>query len=161
MNAIEMLKQQHREVDALFEEFEAETSAGARLEIFERIADALAIHAAIEERHFYPEVKARETEEILAESVEEHLQVKRAIADIMKLETVDEAFEAKVKVLKEDVQRHVKEEENELFPEVADLFDGDMLETIGAEMEQTQGELLAEGNPRDAVPDEIETAAPL
>jgi hemerythrin superfamily protein len=161
MNAIKMLKQQHREVDGLFEEFEAAKLAGDRLEIFERIADALAVHAAIEERHFYPTVEAKQTEDILLESVEEHLQIKRAIVDIMKLELVDEAFAAKVKVLKEDVQHHVEEEETTLFPKVEKLFDDEALTTLGAQMEQTQGELLAEGNPRDAVPDEVEAAAPL
>src|SRR5262249_31354874 len=117
MNAIELLRQQHREIDGLFEEFE-EASAGGRQPPLERVGDAPGRRAAIEERHFYPEVKTKETEGILAESVEEHLEIKRAVVDILRLETANEAFGAKVKVLKDDVQRHVEEEESQLFPAV-------------------------------------------
>ena len=88
----------------------------------EEIADALAVHATIEERHFYPAVKEKRTEEILFESVEEHLEIKRAIADLLALEAIDETFEAKVKVLQEDVEHHVEEEENQLFPKVERMF---------------------------------------
>src|ERR1044071_6552561 len=115
MNAIKMLKQQHREVEKLFKQFEAATSAGPQREVFEEIADALAVHATIEERHFYPAVKEKQTEEILLESVEEHLEIKRVIADLLQMDAGDEAFEAKVKVLQEDIEHHVEEEETELF----------------------------------------------
>jgi len=59
MNAVKMLKQQHREVEKLFERLESARSAEPRRKIFEEIADALAVHAAIEERHFYPGVRTR------------------------------------------------------------------------------------------------------
>jgi hemerythrin superfamily protein len=161
MNAIKMLKLQHREIDKLFKEFASAKSGAAQMVIFDRIADALALHAAIEERHFYPEVKANQTEEILFEAVEEHLEIKRSIADIMTLQEVDETFEAKVKVLKEDVEHHVGQEESELFPKVEKLIDEETLEMMGARMEETQAELLSEGNPRDSVPDEVVAAAPI
>lgn len=161
MNAVKMLKQQHREVEKLFKEFEKAKAAGPKRKAFDQIADALAVHAAIEERHFYPGVKQKQTEEILFESVEEHLEIKRTIANLMALETIDETFEAKVKVLQEDVEHHVEEEEQELFPMVEKLLDAETLEALGAEMEETQDELVSEGNPRDAVPDEIEVAAPI
>ena len=74
MTAIEMLKKQHREVSAMFDKLEGAKSAGQRRQIFDAIADALAIHATIEERHFYPAVKNKATEELLLESVEEHLE---------------------------------------------------------------------------------------
>jgi hemerythrin superfamily protein len=161
MNAIKMLKQQHREVEKLFKQFESEKPGESRTRVFEEIADALAVHATIEERHFYPGVKQEKTEEILFESVEEHLEIKRAIADLLSLEDDDETFEAKVKVLQEDVEHHVEEEETALFPKVEKLIDAETLEAIGLEMEETQEELLSEGNPRDAVPGETEAAAPL
>ena len=81
MNAIEMLKKQHREVAKLFERFQQAKSADGRQQLFEQIADKLAIHAAIEERHFYPSVKNKATDDLLLESVEEHLEMKRIIAD--------------------------------------------------------------------------------
>jgi len=86
MNAIKMLKQQHQDVAKMFKEFENAKSAGARRKVFEQIADALAVHAAIEERHFYPAVKEEQTEDILLESVEEHLAIKRVIADLLAMQ---------------------------------------------------------------------------
>jgi hemerythrin superfamily protein len=161
MNAIKMLKQQHREVEKLFKQFEDAKSANPKRKAFEEIADALAIHATIEERHFYPSVKKQQTEDILLESVEEHLEMKRAIADLLELQVDDESFEAKVKVLQEDVEHHVEEEETELFPKVEKLFDDEELVAIGEAMQETADELKREGNPRDAIPGETDAAAPL
>ena len=161
MNAVKMLKQQHREVAKMFKEFEEAKSAGPRRKIFEKIADALAVHATIEERHFYPAVKEEQTEDILLESVEEHLEIKRVIADLLAMEADDENFEAKVKVLQEDVDHHVEEEQDELFPKVEKLIDAETLEAIGEAMEETQAELIAEGSPRDAVLSETDAAAPI
>ena len=161
MNAIKMLKQQHRQVEKLFKEFEAAKSAAPREKTFTQIADALAVHATIEERHFYPSVKDAQTEDILLESVEEHLHVKRIIADLLEMDAGDEEFQAKVKTLQEDVEHHVEEEETELFPKVEKLFDDEALEAIGSAMEETQAELLREGNPREAIPGETDAAAPI
>ena len=161
MNAIKMLKQQHREVAKLFKEFEGAKADAPREKIFIQIADALAVHATIEERHFYPAVKEEQTEEILLESVEEHLEVKRIIADLLDMEAEDEEFEAKMKVLQENVEHHVEEEETELFPKVEKMFDADALEEIGAAMAETEEQLRSEGNPRDAIPSETDAAAPL
>src|SRR5215471_853689 len=128
MNAIAMLKKQHKEVSALFTQLEKAKSAKTKQEIFDQIADALAVHATIEERHFYPAVKAKQTEDILRESVEEHLEIKRIIADMLELDGDDDEFEAKAQVLQEDVEHHVEEEETELFPKVEKLFDEEQLE---------------------------------
>jgi hemerythrin superfamily protein len=156
-----MLKREHRAVEELFKKFEASKSAGPRGKIVEQIADALAVHATIEEKHFYPAVKAKQTEDLLHEAVEEHLEIKRVIADLLELDASDATFEAKVAVLKEDVEHHVEEEETELFPKVEKVFGDEELETIAAAMEQTEGELLEAGNPRNAVPAETDAAAPV
>jgi len=161
MNAIKMLKQQHREVAKLFKQLDGSQSDETRQSTFEEIADALAVHAAIEERHFYPAVKRQQTEDILLESVEEHLQIKRAIADLLEMDAGDDDFEAKAKVLQEDVEHHVEEEETSLFPTVEKLFDEEELEALGQAMEATQDDLKREGNPRDAIPGETDAAAPI
>jgi hemerythrin superfamily protein len=161
MNAIKLLKQQHREVEALFKQLEKAKSARPRRKAFEQIADKLAVHATIEEKHFYPSVKRRTTEEILLEAVEEHLGVKRVIADLLELEADDPTFEAKAKVLKDLVEHHVEEEEKTLFPKVSKALDDDELAAIGDEMAQTMEELLERGSPREAVPSETERAASL
>jgi hemerythrin superfamily protein len=161
MNAIKLLKQQHREVEALFKQLDKAKSARPRLKAFEQIADKLAVHATIEEKLFYPSVKRRQTEEILLESVEEHLGVKRVIADLLELEADDPTFEAKAKVLKDLVEHHVEEEEETLFPKVSKLLDDDELEAIGDEMAEATVRLLKRGSPREAVPSETEHAATL
>jgi hemerythrin-like domain-containing protein len=158
MSAIDMLESQHREVEDLFEAFE-EAPAGQRREIFLQIADKLAVHAAIEEKHFYPAARCEETEELLLESAEEHLAVKRLIADLLALDETDETFEAKVTTLKEQVGHHVEEEEEELFPQVEDLLADETLEALEQEMTATQEDLLAKGNPREQVPSETGSAA--
>jgi hemerythrin-like domain-containing protein len=161
MDAIAMLKQQHREVAALFSQLDKARSAKPRRELFEKIADALAVHAAIEERHFYPCVMERGTEDILRESLAEHLEIKRAIADLLTLDAGDAAFAAKAKILEEDVEDHVAEEEGELFPRVERMFDDVALESIAEAMADTQADLLSEGNPRETIADETDRSAPL
>ena len=161
MNAIEMLKQQHRMVEQLFEQFEQAESVDARRDAFNQIADALAVHATIEEKHFYPTVKQQETEELLVESVEEHLEVKREIAELLLMDAGDTGFGPRVKELKENVEDHVEEEEGELFPKVERLFDKAALERIGAAMDDLQEQLLARGAPREKIPSETDAPAPL
>ena len=159
MSAIDMLESQHREVEKLFAAFE-KASGGKKREIFLQIADKLAVHATIEERHFYPAAKDDETEELLEESVEEHLSVKRLLADLLDEED-DQKLEAKMTVLKEQIEHHVEEEEKELFPQVKKRLDASTLDALEQEMTATQEELLSEGNPRDNIPDETAEAAPI
>jgi hemerythrin superfamily protein len=159
MDAIKMLKKQHREVEALFKQLEKAKSAGPRRRIFEELADALAVHATIEERHFYPAAKKKQTEDMVLEAAEEHLEVKRVIADLLDLEANDPVFMAKVTVLKEDVQHHVEEEEEQLFPKVEKLLDDEELEAVAAAMQETAQELQRQGDPRMAVPSETSEAA--
>src|SRR6185436_19205730 len=106
---------QHREVEDLFAELE-EAKHGQKRAVFLQIADKLAVHAAIEEKHFYPAAKSKDTEDLLLESAAEHLTVKRLIADLLSLKEGDDTFEAKVTVLKEQVDHHVEAEEEDLFP---------------------------------------------
>jgi hemerythrin superfamily protein len=159
MNAIKLLKHQHREVEALFKQIQKARAAGPRRAVFERIADMLAVHAAIEERHFYRAVKESTTETVLLESLEEHLAIKRVIADLLQLDAQDGTFAAKLKVLEDEVEHHVEEEEEILFPRVERMFDDEALESIGEAMAETQAALLQSGNPRQTVPSETERAA--
>jgi len=163
MDAIEMLKSQHREVEALFKKYEekGDNAAKGKQRIFESIADALAVHATIEEKHFYPAVKEKRTEDILLEALEEHVGIKRVIADLLKTDSSNETFDAKIKVLKEQVAHHVEEEEGDLFPKVKKIFAKDELTAIASKMEATIKTLQLKGNPRKAVPAETREAAPL
>jgi hemerythrin superfamily protein len=94
-NAIEMLSSQHDEIANLFDDLEDETSLTRKREVFETLADALAVHVTIEERHFYPAVRARNTEVIVEESFEEHMGIKLVLADMLATPIDDETFDAK------------------------------------------------------------------
>jgi hemerythrin superfamily protein len=160
VDAIELLKGQHEEVKAMFKKIE-KAGEEAKEELFEQIADALAVHATIEEKHFYPATKNARTEELLQEAVEEHLAVKRIIADLLEMSSDDPQFDAKITVLKENVEHHVEEEEGELFPKVRKLLNKNELEDLGVVMEDMAEELKASGAPRQSVPAETGEAAPL
>jgi hemerythrin superfamily protein len=159
MNAVKLLKQQHREVESLFKKFEKASEASEKKQIFEQIADSLAVHATIEEKHFYPATKSARTEDLLREAVEEHLQAKRMIADLMELDAASDQYDAKVTVLKEEIEHHVEEEEDDLFPKVEKMFGAEELEDLGVVMEDLAAELEEEGSPREHVPSETGEAA--
>jgi hemerythrin superfamily protein len=106
-------------------------------------------------------VKARRTEDILLESLEEHLSLKRLLADLVALAPAQRTFEPKFKVLKEQVEHHHKEEEEHLFPKVRSLLDDAERRTLGSEMLAHQQRLQSEGDPRENVVHETVAAARL
>jgi len=130
VDAIGILKRQHRELVRLFER--TDRGEDAR-ELFDQIADALLVHAGIEEKLFYPATRSARSEDQLREAMEEHLALKRAVADL--LEPSDPHFEVKLAALREQVANHVALQERELFPAVARLLSADELEELGMEME--------------------------
>jgi len=153
MDAITFLNKQHSQVDEFFEKIEQAKSIDNKEKFFNKLADLLAVHATIEEKIFYPTVRAKNTEDILLESLEEHLGIKRVIADILAISADDETFDAKAKVLKDIVQHHVKEEKTQMFPKVKKLFKKEELEAIGAKLASMTDELLGQ-SPRKNVPKE-------
>lgn len=156
VNALKLLEQQHREVEELFEKIEGAKSASQKERIFVKIADALAAHAKIEETMFYPAAFADKTESELREAVEEHLGAKRLIADLLSMEATHPQFDAKVTVLKEMIEHHVKEEEKTLFPMVRKL-DVEDLDVLGSKMQQRYMQLI-KTDPRNEVPKETQSA---
>jgi hemerythrin superfamily protein len=156
MNAIALLKSQHRDVERLFARFEIADTDDEREDVFTQIADALAIHSSIEEHHFYPTVRERRTEEFVDRALEEHLDIKCTLSDLLDLEPGDAVFEAKMEELQQQVAEHVAEEENDLFPKVEKLLDADELESIGITMSAEQSDLEERGNARELVPGEVE-----
>lgn len=133
MDAIALLKQDHRDVETLLEKFEEAEESGEKQEIAQTICLALTIHAEIEEAVFYPAArKALDDEDLLNEAEVEHTTVKELIAKIEGMRSNAKLFEATVTVLGEYVKHHVKEEENELFPKCEE---SDMdLEAIGEKL---------------------------
>ncbi len=161
MNAIDLLERQHRAVEELFEEFEATGKRAHKTKerLCREISDQLAVHSEIEEKIFYPEAKQENTEELLRESVEEHLSVKRLLAEIIEGGTQDEQFEARMKVLKEQVEHHVEEEEGELFPKVRKACSKEELEDLGDRMNAMAQKLLEEGEPSRNIPGQTDHPA--
>ncbi len=163
MNAIDLLDQQHDEVEKLFEKFEGagDNARKTKERLCREISDALAIHAEIEEKIFYPESKQENTEDILRESVEEHLAMKRTLADLIESNIEDAQFDARMKVLQEQVEHHVEEERTELFPKVKKNCSKEELEDMGARMQQMAEQLEQEGEPSKNVPGQTDQPAPI
>jgi hemerythrin superfamily protein len=159
IDVLELLTSQHREVDALIEQLEQRK--GDMRAVFNELADKLAAHATVEERIFYPQTMSKETSELLHESVEEHLAIKRILADMLTMELSSEEFDAKLSVLKEGVSHHAhEEEEGKLFPKLRTLLDVDQRAALGNEVLALFEQLVPE-HPARNVPSEIAEAAPL
>ena len=109
--AVRLLKQDHREVEGWFDEYEQLEDDAEKLELFQKIALALKVHAAIEEEIFYPEERGDVEEDMLDEAYVEHDGAKKLIAEIVAMKPGEEFYDAKVKVLGEYIKHHVKEEE--------------------------------------------------
>jgi iron-sulfur cluster repair protein YtfE (RIC family) len=139
MDAISLLKADHDKVKELFEK--AENAGESRMaSIFEQIKEELEIHTHIEETILYPRLKEiEELKDITLEAVEEHHQAKILLREISSLAEGSSKFEPKLKVLKEDIEHHVEEEENEMFPQMRKLIDAQELEKLGVEMEKEKG----------------------
>jgi len=113
-DAIALLKADHRTVEELFEKFEKATGDGRKQSIAEEICLDLSVHAQIEEEIFYPACEGKVDEDLLKESYVEHDGAKVLIAEIMAGGPDDEFYDAKVKVLSEEIKHHVEEEEKRL-----------------------------------------------
>ncbi len=145
MDALKLLKQDHTNVKAMFKEFEelGERAFAGKKKLADRICLELTRHAAIEEEIFYPALReaSRESEDQLDEASVEHASVKALVSQISEMDSHDELYDAKVKVLGEYVNHHVKEEEGELFPRAREA--GLDLAALGREMEARKEEVDA------------------
>ncbi len=156
---IALLVHDHRTLENALQNL-LSAKADERAELLLAIANALAAHVALEEEHFYPAVRARRTEDILLESLEEHLSLKRVMSDLLDLDANDSRWEAKVHVLKEQAEHHHKEEEEHLFPKVEKLFDAAQRDELGESMRRTLDALRAKP-PRSRIFNHTSEAAPL
>ncbi|HEX6127050.1 MAG TPA: hemerythrin domain-containing protein [Pyrinomonadaceae bacterium] len=138
MNAIELLKEDHDKVDKLFQKVKANEDADHR-DTFEKIKAELEVHTHIEETIFYPKMKEEGDEEIkkiVLEGVEEHHQAKMFLRELSSLVDDSEKFQPKLKVLMEDIEHHVQEEEGKMFPMIQKQFDEYTLQMLGEEMDK-------------------------
>jgi hemerythrin superfamily protein len=155
MDAITLLKEDHKNVEKLFERFEkaGDKAYTTKRAIVDRIIEELSVHAAIEEQLFYPITRATvpETEDIALESLEEHHIVKRLLNELESMSPEAERFDAKVTVLMENVRHHVEEEEEEYFPKVRDEFGRKALNDLGDAL--LAAKKMAPTHPHPTAPD--------
>ena len=156
MDAIALLKQDHKSVRAKFRRFER---AGGRAtktrdELAEQIIEELSRHAAIEEQLFYPLVRETfpDDEEYVLEALEEHHAAKVLLAELDRLPTAHERFRAKMMVLIESVERHIEEEEQTVFPQLRRKLGRSRLNDLGRALEDAKKE--APTKPHPHLPDE-------
>jgi hemerythrin-like domain-containing protein len=147
-SATTMLKAEHDEVRQLFKEFEgsSENARSSRKRIADEVSKKLDVHAQLEEKIFYPACEKLQDEQarkMVGESFEEHLIVKRLIAELAPLDASDEKFESKFTVLKENVEHHADEEERDLFPVAEKELGDERLEELGAELARMKQRLMS------------------
>lgn len=156
MEAISVLKKDHRMVEELFKKFEqaGDRAFKTKRRLVDEIITELSVHAAIEEQVFYPATREarEENEEMVLEALEEHHLVKLALSELEKMDPADERFTAKVTVLIENVRHHVKEEEGQMFPKVRKAMKPDDLARLGEELEEAKES--APTRPHPAAPDQ-------
>jgi len=135
MDAFELLKADHKKVSGLFDELEA-ASGKAKLSVFAQIKTELELHTHIEETIFYPALETpEETHDLTLEAYEEHKMVKTLLAKLSRARTANDEWQAQAKVLRENVEHHVDEEENELFDKADDALSDEEIEALGQRME--------------------------
>jgi hemerythrin superfamily protein len=145
VNAFDVLEQDHREVEEWFDEYDELKDSGEdrKGELAEKICLALKVHAQIEEEIFYPQAReASQDNDLLDEALVEHSTVKNLIGEIEEMEAGEELYDAKIRVLGEMVKQHIKEEEEELFPELQSTKMD--LDAVGKELAERKQELMAE-----------------
>jgi hemerythrin superfamily protein len=145
-DAVSVLKAQHRQVEELFERVKSSDDAQSRKKLLRRIALLLETHTRIEEDVFYPAVRGLGTEDLetlVDEALEEHHVVDLVLADLPRVSPGDDRFAAKMTVLSELVEHHVKEEERDMFRR-AQALGTDRLKELGTRLEQAAARHLGE-----------------
>ncbi|CAN5478194.1 hemerythrin domain-containing protein [soil metagenome] len=143
-DAVSLLTRDHKEVKSAFKQFETlgDRAFVAKKKLAEDICSALTVHAAVEEEIFYPAVRkhVKESGDMLDEAAVEHASAKDLIAQIQMMSSEDDLFDAKVKVLSEQIEHHAGEEEEEMFAKVR-KSNMDLM-ALGEEIAARKAELL-------------------
>jgi hypothetical protein len=143
-NAIELLEDDHKKVKKLLEQGDdtTENAVKTRTELFAKIKREMEIHEAIEEEIFYPALKEHpKAKEIVLEGYEEHHVVDQIMSELGATDVEDERWGAKFSVMKENIEHHIEEEEDDMFKKARDVFSGEELDALGERMEARKKEL--------------------
>ncbi len=142
MKATSLLEKQHRTIEAIFKKLES--GKGDASALVKQLADDLAAHMAIEQELFYPAVRALK-EDLVAESFEEHAVAELALKRLLATPPGTPTFKARVTTLKELIEHHVEEEEDDLFPTVEKKMDAGELSELGKQMKAMFDESVKRG----------------
>jgi hypothetical protein len=140
LSAVDLLKKDHEEVKGLFEQFEKAGSIDEKEEIADQVDLELRVHSMIEEEILYPALREIASEAV-AESFEEHGVVEELLNELATMDLDEDQFEAKFKVMKENLEHHIEEEETEMFPTCPSIPNYD---EIGSLLENRKEELMKE-----------------
>jgi len=142
-DAVALLREDHKRVNALFEEFEKARSDRRKKEIVAAICQELTVHAALEEEIFYPALRAAMKDgDLLDEAQVEHDEMRRLIGELREMSPEDEAYDETFMALMREVIHHVADEETTLLPEAERVL-ADQLSELGAQMTKRRMELAA------------------
>ena len=132
-DAITLLTEDHRKVEALFSRFESSTDAQEQTEIAHEVIHELAVHGEIEELIFYPALRnaVPDGDQLADEAVHEHVEIKQTLNDLDSMTASDEAFDAKMRELMAEVRHHVGDEEGDVFPKIRAALDAERLDDLG------------------------------
>ena len=147
MDALTLLKRDHDKVKSLLSELEptTERAVKTRSELFARLKSELSVHEIIEEEIFYPALKAHpKAKDIVLEAYEEHNVVDTIMGELESLSVEDETWGAKAKVMIENIEHHIEEEEGEMFQKARQVFDRQELEDLGTAMETRKTVAMSE-----------------
>jgi hemerythrin superfamily protein len=143
-DAIALLTEDHENVKHLFEQYEGlgQRAHVSKKNLAMQICTELTRHATAEEEIFYPAVRAavKQSDDLVDEATVEHASAKDLIAQIMDMESTEDLFDAKVKVLSELIEHHVKEEEEEMFPKARNA--GLDLDTLGQQIAERKAQIM-------------------
>jgi hemerythrin superfamily protein len=140
-DAIAYLERQHREVEELFRQIATADAEDGRAAILRTISDGLAIHAAIEEHHLYAAARPKLADTVSEGIMDNHRGIQRILSDIVDVSVGDPNFDAKLKELRDEVERHVASEERKLFPRIRRLMPATELAGIAEKMREEQAAL--------------------
>ena len=147
MDAVKLLKDDHEKVKKILNDLDSTTERGVktRQQLFAKVKQELEVHEAIEEEIFYPALKEHpKMKDLVLEAYEEHHVVDTVMAEIRDVPFDDETWGAKLTVMKENVEHHIEEEEDEMFKQARQVFSKEELVQLGDRMQARKDELLGQ-----------------
>ena len=145
MNAVQLLKDDHKKFRAMFEQYEQAKDEGKKRQLFQQASTELDAHSKVEEEIFYPAMRQKagggEEQKMVEEAYQEHAQAKQLIQQLRGMQATDPQFRTVMQQLQQDVEHHVEEEETEMLPRAEQEL-SDQLDRLGQEMQARKQQLM-------------------